>query len=306
MLKKIIALTIPKCENRRWCFYGYHIARGVPKDMITYWIGETPLSYDNNFNRIADAAAADGFDFVRYFQGYENLTVLRQTPPQMCQVWSYAQILRHIADSNETSLVIWDDRYLSVPFGLLDILVEQLKDCELPFYLFQLRLRGDIDELRDPHPSLPSHTQKELFQAYVGNTDTSIYYKDAFTKLGMMGFDESIIFSPEGAAWMLEQMHLIEDVSPEMKVHTFFDLSFEHLPFYMKCVNIDSYICWGLRPAADAAIADGKGLYCPLMPGINFIDEPIAHGSDTNYLTEYIHESYHTYNKETQLRYLNQ
>lgn len=304
MIDKIIALTIPKRINRCWLFTGYNLAKGVPLEKISFWRGEVPITYGDSFNRIADAAEDDGFPFIRYFQGYENITVLKQSPAQMCQLWGYVQILRYIKESGETCLIIWDDRFIATPFSLLDTICQEMEDAG-DFYLFQLRLRGENGKDFIMKESIDIHIQQEMFDAYIASGDMPISYRKCFTKRGMYGFDETIIFTPKGANWLLDQFFNIEDVDPDLKKHNYFDLLPEHLPLYMKCVNIDSFLNYGLRLNIKKAMEEKKGIYCPRSQGYNFVNEPIAMGSDTGFLTEFVSGEYHYYAEETKLQFLN-
>ncbi len=311
MIDRVIALTIDKRIYRCWAFLGYNLARGVPLEKICFWRGQTPLAFSNEYEKIADAAEADGFPFIRKFQGYNNLKVIKQHPAQMCQVWSYAEMLRYVVKSQETCLLLWDDRFLATPFSLINVIAEQMQASEEDFYLFQLRIRGGPKEIRDkrvwtaPEDSESIEVYQEMFDAFTASSDVHIDYKKAFTRPGLLGYDESIVWTPKGAQWMLDCLHALEDVPSDIKQHSYFELSDAHLPEFAPCINIDNYICWGLRPHADLEIESGKGLYCPRNIGFNFIDEPLALGSDTNFLTEYVHERYQFYKNETDLQFLN-
>ena len=305
MLDRMIGLTIPSRRNRCWFWKGYNMAKGVPADMLSFWEGMIPLDYGNNFERIADAAEADGFPFVRYFQGYENAMILNQHPAQMCQVWSYAQILRHITESDETTLVLWDDRYLGVPFSVIAYAVAELQSQSLPFYLLQLRIRGV--EKNEIDQTAKDNVVRQFFDSIAKPT------KIAQTELlgtvitkGMMGLDESIVFTPQGAAWVLEQMQAIEPPADDMKTFGIMDLSPVHQDMYMKCFNIDSWIKADLVPKANKVVkAKEAGIYRALSKEVTFIDEPIAFGSDTHFLTEHVDKNYHFYNNETVLDIIN-
>ena len=304
MIDKIISLTTEKRFNRCWLSMGFHLARGVPKEKLTFWVGETPIHYNNDYNKIADAAEEDGFPFVRYLQGYENLTVINQAPEQMCQFWSYAQILRYISETEQTCLILWDDRFLATPFSLVEIITQQATEVKAPFYMFQLRLRGET-EFNDIQEQFPDAVSANLFQAFVAHEDVDVDYMTSFVTKGIQGFDESIIFSPTGADWLLQQMLEMEETDPDLKLHSYFDLSEIHLENFMKCVNIDSFIRYALPPLVQKALAENKGFYCPRASGFNFVAEPLSLGSDTNFLTEHVNDTYHYYNDETQLRFLN-
>ena len=306
MIDKIIGLTIPKRRTRCWYWLGYNMSKGVPLDALSFWEGETPLEYGNSYKRIADAAAKDGFEFVRHFEGYDNIMVIQQHPAQICQLWSYAQILRHIADGDEITMVTWDDRYLAVPFYILnEIVYEMLNDNKREFYLFQLRIRG----LELEYKPKPVNTQllKYIYGAITASSHSPINIMESFTQLGIIGLDESIVFSPAGAAWVLEELHKVEPVDPELKDFRYMDMS-EGVQrgLYMKCMNLDSWIRSSLVPIVQKKVKDDPvGIYYPISPEISFIAEGLMMGSDTQFLTENTEHEYRKFEKETELDFLN-
>lgn len=314
-MDKIIALTIPKRVNRCWTFLGYNMARGVPPEKITYWLGETPIAYRNDYTAIADAAEADGFAFVRCFQGYDNIKAIRQHPAQMCQLWSYAQMLRYVVESGETCLFLWDDRFIGVPYGLLETITDTMAEAG-EFYLFQLRLRGlasepDLQKKRTADSKNASENSesidvyRDMFNAFASTMDMPVDYKACYTQKGLHGYDESIVWTPDGAAWALECLNKLQDVPPDIKKLSYFELSEAHLPYYARCINLDNFLHFHLSAEAKTVIQAGGGIYCPRKIGFNFIDEPLALGSDTEYLTEHTQEFYHAYANETDLIFLN-
>ena len=235
---------------------------------------------------------------------------MHQHPAQMCQIWSYAQMLRYVIESDQTCLLLWDDRFIGVPFSLLEMIVEDMRQ-EPDFYAFQLRIRGSKDQIRDKTVLTDIDNEnsmdiyKQLFSAFVATEDRNVNYKKCFTRKGLLGYDESIVWTPQGATWMLQCLNDIVDVEPDIKQLSYFELSDQHIPHYARCINLDNYICWGLRNDADKAIKAGKGIYCPRNIGFNFVDEPLAMGSDTEYLTPHINEEYQYYANELQLQILN-
>lgn len=281
---KVIALTVGDVK-RQWSYIGRMTARGVPLDSIHFVLGKNPRDFGNDFATVAEAANDDGFPFVRFFQGHGDTGIVKQSPAQMCQVWEFARILRLIANMEENCLLTWDDRTLTVPFLMLDDMVDTMSSSyQDGFYLFQLRLRGCEEYLKLNVESFweSRYIHENLFQGYV-NPGKGINYAETFAKLGMHGYDESIVFSPQGANWMLEQMQKIKDIDPDIKKIKYKDVSMSQKPIYCRILNIDNWICWGLPPAIKAALKDDKGIFCPRYPGFDFIEDGIPLGSTTDW-----------------------
>ena len=79
MIQRIIALTLERSIQRQWLYIGRMTAQGVPLDLIHFFRGADTKHYQNDYKRIADAAEADGYPFVRQFQGYADDTVYNST-----------------------------------------------------------------------------------------------------------------------------------------------------------------------------------------------------------------------------------
>ena len=284
MISKVLALSIGSVK-RQGQYTGSMKKMGVSQDNIYFIRGRDPKDYEMDYALIAEAAAKDGFKFVRYFQGHGDTGIVKQTPAQMTQVWEFARILRYIANSDAVCLVTWDDRTLTIPFSMLQsIVAEQIEGYRENFFLFQLRLRGCPEYLNLEKFDFweERYIHNELFSAFT-NLGKDISYAEVFTKLGMHGYDESIVFSPTGAAWMLEQMQSIKDVDPDIKKIKYKDVRIPQKPTYCRTLNIDNYICWGLRDAIKTALKDSKGVFCPRYAGFDFIADDIIAGSDTDW-----------------------
>lgn len=288
MIDKILCLTLNKSQTRRDIYIGRMTAQGVPLESIHFVRGKASSDFRKDYTAIADAAERDGFPFVRYFQNHDDTGMVKQTPAQMAQVWSYAQILRHIASGDETCLVTWDDRYLNTPFEFLEVIIEQLKEG-YDFHLFQLRLRGSPEYLRLPPLTFweEAHVHQQLFGAFT-DLKQQLDHASIFTKPGFYGYDETIIFTPAGAKWMLEEMYSIEPLHGiDLDLY---QLKYDEVPHHLKpqycaTLNIDNWICWGLRDAADKASEEGK-LHRPRYYGFDFIIDAIPQGSLTGWASE--------------------
>lgn len=290
VIGKVLSLTIGSAK-RQWSYIGAMVSKGVPPVIIYFVRGKNAKDFENDYTLIAEAAAEDGFPFVKFFQGHGDTGIIRQTPAQMAQVWEFARILRYIAHQDDLCLLTWDDRTLTVPFLMLDSVVsEQIHGKDGygdNFYFFQLRLRGHPDYLQLPkEPAWETHeVHTELFKAFT-SLNKDINYAKVFTKLGMHGYDETIVFSPAGAAWMLEQMHQIEDVDADIKKLSYADVSLSQKPYYSQVINIDNWICWGLKTPVKKAVKDWKGIFRPRYRGFDFVADALSLGSTTGWASD--------------------
>ena len=286
MIDRIIALTLEKSQDRRWFFLGAMTARGVPPEKIYFHAGTAAADLDNDYSRIARAADLDGFPFVRNFQGYQNIGIIKQAPAQMAQVWSYAKILSEIAGGNQITLVIWDDRVLTTPYFFLDNLTDQLEDTDVDFLMLQLRLRGEKFYM----PHLLPLEENERRRKFGALFDVMLDVNNPFTfdsliQRGFHGYDETIIFSPKGAEFMLAEMHKTPDVDPDIKKMYYFDINLPQKQVYNSCINIDNWICHYFAPLAFER-SKTDGIYCPLELGFDFVQDMNLHGSLTDWIPD--------------------
>ena len=177
------------------------------------------------------------------------------------------------------------------------------------FYLFQLRLRGLKDCIRLPeadHEDIYEEQvslNQELFTAF-----TQQHYEpdftSVFTRKGFYGYDETIVFTPHAARWMLDNMQAMQDIDEDLKLMRHRDIPKQQLSVYLSRFNIDSYLCWDFRRIAEAAIEEGKGLYCPRFAGYNFIEDDIPMGSLTHWVSTDRPDAPEI-NKRSRLKYIN-
>ena len=203
VIERVVALTIEKAVHRQWMYIGGMTGKGVPLADISFYRGRTGAEFGNDYNRVADAADVDGFNFVRCFQGHGDIGIIKQTPAQMCQVWAYASILLDILESKKTTLVTWDDRILTIPYYLLQDIICNLEAQDDQFWMFQLRLRGEPAYLRMPKDDAETDylIHADQFLAFT-NPNYIPNYTEMFTRKGFYGYDESIVFTPGAAGWV--------------------------------------------------------------------------------------------------------
>ena len=145
----IVISTIKRARTRHWTQLGssQHPMCAIPEGLLNFYCGPDALEYDKDLGKVAEAAAADGFPWVEEYALGTRTEYVQQTAASVCQIWAYAQILRYFVEEELTGLILWDDKILTVPFEMFCDTLMYLKDVDKPFYMWQLCLRGDIDEL---------------------------------------------------------------------------------------------------------------------------------------------------------------
>lgn len=258
MIEEVIVLTLEHCIERHWAWLSASKLRGIPEDNISYVKGHFGEDY-GDMQEIADAAARDGFGFVEEYALGTVTEYTQQTPGSVSQIWNYARILRYIIESGKICLVIVDDKMITVQYGVLFMIVNELvNQSEKDFYLFQLRQRGDLNELefkeKDRHEmSVFSH---DIFNAIFNNEIYS--YKNFFVKQGISGYEETMVISPAGAKWILDNLHNAGD----------FYIFYDH--FIQHCLSVE-------------AKNNNNGIYCPAEAGYCFVNEIMPMGTTTNW-----------------------
>jgi len=265
MIEEVIVLTIERSVERHWAWLAASKLRGIPEDNISYIKGHFGEDF-GDMQAIAEAAARDGFGFVEEYAIGTRTEYVQQTPGSVSQIWNYGRILRYIIDSGKTCLVIVDDKMITIQYGILFLIVNELvNQSDKEFYLFQLRQRGDLNELdfkeKDRHEmSIFTH---DIFNAVFHNEIFS--YKNFFTKHGVSGYEETMVISPGGANWILDNLHNAGD----------FYIFYDH--FIKTCLS------------EQAEHKKDKGIYCPAEAGFSFASEIMPMGSTTHWAPEGSH-----------------
>lgn len=262
----IIVLSIERAVNRHWALLGAALQPlcGIPEDLIQIYNGPDGRKYNNDMLIAADAAAADGFPWVEEYAIGLKTEYVQQTAALTCQIWSYAQILRYLVETQQTGLIIWDDKMLKVPFTFFCDVLSMLQDGEKEFYMWQLILRGHPEEIemRELNDFERSKQSELAFNAIIkGDMTIPLNF---LVEEGIKGYDETIVFSSAGAAWMLEKLANADEF------HTF----------------LDHFICHETSNLSLEAAKEGKGFYSPTEFGYNFADVYMPLGT----LTDWAHE----------------
>ena len=266
MLDNIYVLTLERSTDRHesWLGAAHHPLCGIPNDLIKFFIGIDAKDYNNDMQAVADAAVKDGFAFVEEYALGIKTEYVQQTAGSVAQVWSYARMLRDIAEKGETTLIIWDDKMLTVPFSFFYDVLTMLLDAEKSFHMWQLMLRGDLGEVGLPElaPEIRRYRSMAVFSTILTHTlDTPFAF---LIDEGLRGYDETIVYSPLGAEWMLAHLQNAND-------------------FYY---FFDHFLCFGLKADVTAALNDKKGFYCPTEFGYNFAEVYRPMGTLTDWAPE--------------------
>ena len=314
-IDKHLILTMERSSARQHTMRGGCAAMQTPPEKILFFNGYDCLDFNSDSRVIANLAERDGFPFVHQFAKDVESAFVNQSPAGAAQTWNLGRILRHIARGKETCLVTLDDRILTLPFPFVDKITTELQNREEEFYFWQLRVRmGDaynllsdftrvctyypelvdnVDEyieLMDRDVSVFHDTLSEkvildsqkFLDDHYEKTEMTIEapaYVEKYLQKTIIGYDETLILSPVGAAWLLCQALDMEELDPsddENKEHYW--ETFNH-----RRNTLDSWICFDLEEFAGEAISDGKGIYCPKRMEYNYIHDWLPMGSSVEW-----------------------
>lgn len=252
----IIVSTIERATDRHEAFLGAALSPmcGIPESLIHFYMGPDGADYPD-IGAVGEAAVADGFPWVEEYALGTRTEFVEQTRASCAQVWAYAQLLTFLVEQNLTGLIIWDSKVLGVPFSVFSNILTGLQDAEKEFYMWQLMLRGHPTDFR----KITVDQTKQNLLMFDGIVRGNGIDPMAFLLAeGLNGYDESIVFSPAGAAWMLERLADADDF------HFF----------------LDHFICYEL---ARYSWESDKGFYSPMDVSFKFVDAPRAMGTLTGW-----------------------
>lgn len=264
MIDKVLVLTLERCIERQRTWLGASQMRDIPLEHISFIKGHDGKDYED-MSEIAQAASADGFDFVEEYALGTTTEYVHQTPGSVSQVWNYGRILRHISERSEVCLILHDDKMINLSFNILNIIVSELLNIEdEEFFAFQLVQRGDLNEIAYENKDRfeLDEMSKQIFSAIFNQAIPS--YKEFFLKKGIAGYDETMVLSPEGANWILNCLSSADD-------------------FY---IFYDHFVHKRLTTEAALATQNGKGIYCPRLSGYKFASEIMFMETTTDYAPE--------------------
>ena len=323
-IDKHLILTLERSENRHWAVLGGARAMHTPREKIHFIRGHDNKDYDDDMKRIASEAEKDGFPYAHYFaKGLQN-EAISQSASGVAQVWNFSRILRYIALGDETCLVTWDDRIVTLPFYIINKITELLQMRDEEFYLWQLRIRMGDSKIRENericrfYPELVEDAEKALnlrdhnfdvfmktlndqwdldYENFIKNhyRQSELFtsphsYIDRYIQRNMIGYDESIVFSPKGASWLLRQAFDMKDLDHENED--------PGIPYWdtvlCRRTCFDSWMGFDLGDEIAKCVNDGKGLYCSKQMGYGYVDDWLPMGSSVGW-TNKSHDFFESY-----------
>ena len=259
----VIVLNLERAEGRRKAFQGAASQRSIPQDAIHFNKGKDHQDYDNDFSPIIKAAAEDGFPYIECYGKGLSGGGIQQTPGTLCQIWNYCRIFRHMVETDQTALVIHDDRMITIDYQDLLGMWDYLKEKGPEFYMWQLRIRNSGNSPEFPAEITLNHEEdvfKTISRPVIGYGDLVRLYLAS----GVYGGEESMVLSPAGAQWILNSL---EDNPGE---YMFFDIFINEMLFQF----------------ARKKISEGKGIYTSRKKGYAFVDDYMEMGTYTDYAVE--------------------
>lgn len=291
-IDRYLILSIPRNIKRQWAVLMGAAAMGVPYEIIRFARGEDAKDYAG-MESIAKAAAKDGYPFLNQFAIGQSETYVRQSAGNVALFWSWARVLKKIAESGMCTLLTWDDRIPRIPFVNIEQILKQLYK-KPNFYIWQLRLRSPIVHLAAggrPEYDIENWEEESRRDAYffqncshnIGNLEQ---YVDAFLQEGLLGYDETMVLSPRGAEWLLKEMMTMEDRTEELRSFEFPDVDGCYteetiVPRMRSRLNNDNWLCWGLDTTE--AESAGAKFYTPRKIGYEFFHEPLEFDSNVHW-----------------------
>ena len=298
-IDKYIIITMPRSIKRQWSCLGGNVRAGIPEERIHFFFGRDAKDYDNDMTRVAEAAADDGYPFLRQFALNLESTYVKQSAGNVALFWNWANRLKYIAQSDETCALLWDDRILNIEHNTLERMIAELRMRHEDFYILQLRLRAGAEHLIavnhpdyvDVRQNTEIESDRKMFEGTIKSPLLSYY--GVFMTMGLWGFDESMVLSPSGANWLLKMMMETKDLTDSLKKFDSSQLETDFEYFkpdqlhaeYRSRMNNDNWLYCAphFREGIKTALADRRGLYSPRKIGYEFVNEPLDMGTDVHW-----------------------
>lgn len=198
----ILVLNLEHRPDRFYMVYAGLDIADAPLDRVKRW-NAVPGSQFKSFQEIAEATAEDGFSEFRCLSE-ENLRNRYNDELQfylnvMTQKWSYCQMLRYLRDTNQSGLILYDDRYIKSWLHLADTYHYLRKYQEgNDALILQLEYYENIwcqryDRIR--HPSVPYVVEGPISSS-----------------------ENAMVYSAEGAAFLLEYLFINSELFVESTI----------------------------------------------------------------------------------------
>ena len=310
MIEQYLILSIPRLIKRHWAALTGAVVQGVPYEIIRFKQGVEARDY-TSMQDVAEKAAAEGYTFLRQFGLDKNDGIIYQSKQNMALFWGWTEALKYIAESGLTTLLTWDDRIPAVKFSVLQEIMGYLNTQPSPFMIWQLRIRtipADVkfvcteDEIKEILPDDIEKTRADFIKSIEGFDIQNINFampsgetinlnpKDVveerdyghYIRKGIIGYDETMVLSPAGAAWLLRQILEMEDRTEMLKQFEFANRHENIMTEETVCpemrsrLNNDNWVHWELNAIAKEAVKSNYGIYTSRKMGYDFVYEPFA------------------------------
>ena len=176
MIGNITVLNLPHRTDRKYYMIGHLETIGAPLDRIQFYPAKFGKDYES-VKQILNEMEADGIVLGREVSFDIRLT-------QLCYLWNWLVILRDFAEKSHDSIVMLDDRILTLEWNTLEEIVNHLHRSRSPFHILQLGWaplwKGE-------------RKQVEPVTGFVARGARS-------------NGDYATVFSPTGARWLFDQI----------------------------------------------------------------------------------------------------
>lgn len=182
----VLILNLEKRVDRLYAIYGALWAAGVPKGKIKRW---PAISGDNFQDRDAliQAATDDGFPEFSHLildrpheKPYLELNI-------KSQAWNYCQMLRYLVETQQTGVILYDDRFIKDWINLQGTYHVLKQDEAQDPVILQLDyyFSGHFNQ------KIKRHQHQHLPYIQQGPTTAS---------------ENAMVYSPDGAEWLLARI----------------------------------------------------------------------------------------------------
>ena len=183
MIEQILYINLDSRpdRNEEFCRVMESLNGAIP--IMTRFSAHDGRNYDSR-NAVIDAAVADGFEF---FKQYRLPKYLWGGRGSLAYIWSYVTCLRRCVTSEQTTLILFDDRPLGQSISEVNKVLQTIaKRASDPFRVLQLNWFNPFN-----------------LEQHVSEKPTLPYLKDYCFGFSGHG-DQRNIYSPDGAQWLLD------------------------------------------------------------------------------------------------------
>ena len=187
-VEKVIVKTIKRSCDRQLAVKACLLDSGVPKCLIEMFVG-----VDANTASREDVIATLEKEGLRFHENPQKITWTH-----VCSSLGFYQALTQISLSNETTMLMNDDKKLTIPFCELQELLSKLPYDAKVFQPQWYIHREDERDFPGKFPRKARFVKRDNDDLYEGYSP----FLQGFMTLS----DDVLILTPEGASWACEQI----------------------------------------------------------------------------------------------------